>query len=277
VEQIARRAGIPNGALKVSIHKACDGSVAGLHLALNPALRANQQAHIAEQLQGKKVLVGAIEGLSRFSRFSRDKNALQFFGNGAGIIGVVPGGSMQFLVGQEHEVFDEEGLLAVRMCYPHSGDRQPGGSLVEVSQPGPSAVRVAGLMHEPANGAYIRMAGMMGMTKLFVRSGVQVAAGVYRAYRKLMSDWGTPDRLPVVAIVHHANYKIMQLIEKHLQRADVRLPIPWLLSEFGNVSGASNMIAFLRQLPRLKPGDHVLFDGFGAGTYYDVLAVALPG
>jgi 3-oxoacyl-[acyl-carrier-protein] synthase III len=53
--------------------------------------------------------------------------------------------------------------------------------------------------------------------------------------------------------------------------------MPWLLSDFGNVSAASNMIAFLRELPKLKPGDHVLFDGFGAGTYYDVLAVALEG
>ena len=40
--------------------------------------------------------------------------------------------------------------------------------------------------------------------------------------------------------------------------------MPWLLSEFGNVSAASTMIAFLRKLKALKPGDHVLFDGFGA-------------
>jgi 3-oxoacyl-[acyl-carrier-protein] synthase III len=51
--------------------------------------------------------------------------------------------------------------------------------------------------------------------------------------------------------------------------------MPWLLSDFGNVSAASNMIAFLRQLPKINPGDNVLFDGFGAGTYYDVLAVTL--
>jgi 3-oxoacyl-[acyl-carrier-protein] synthase III len=51
--------------------------------------------------------------------------------------------------------------------------------------------------------------------------------------------------------------------------------MPWLLSEFGNISAASNMIAFLRQLPNMKLGDHVLIDGFGAGTYYDALAVQL--
>jgi 3-oxoacyl-[acyl-carrier-protein] synthase III len=51
--------------------------------------------------------------------------------------------------------------------------------------------------------------------------------------------------------------------------------MPWLLNEFGNVSAASNMIAFLRKLSSLNPGDNVLFDGFGAGTYYDVLAVEM--
>ena len=86
-----------------------------------------------------------------------------------------------------------------------------------------------------------------------------------------------PDKALAVAVVHHANYKINQLKKKHLEKLGISLPMPWLLSEFGNVSAASNMIAFLRQLPQLKPGDHILIDGFGAGTYYDVLAVALPG
>ena len=35
------------------------------------------------------------------------------------------------------------------------------------------------------------------------------------------------------------------------------------------------LIAFLRELPKMRPGDHILIDGFGAGTYYDVLAVEL--
>jgi 3-oxoacyl-[acyl-carrier-protein] synthase III len=78
-----------------------------------------------------------------------------------------------------------------------------------------------------------------------------------------------------VAVVHHANYKINKLVEKHLQNEGIVLPMPWVVSEFGNVSAASNMIAFLRQLPGLNPGDHILIDGFGAGTYYDVLAVEL--
>jgi len=38
----------------------------------------------------KKVLVGGIEGLSRFTSHAHDKNALQLFGNGAGVIGVIP-------------------------------------------------------------------------------------------------------------------------------------------------------------------------------------------
>jgi len=274
VAQIARRAGIPDEALRVSVHKACDSSMGALHLALNRDLAGPGQFNIAEALYGKKVLVGGIEGLSRFTGRSRDKNALQLFGNGAGVIGVIPGKTMRLLVGKSHEAFDEEGLLAVHMFYPYTGSRQPGQSLVKVSQEAPNHVRVAGLMHEPEDGSPVMMAGLMGMVKLFVRNGVQVVSDVVREYRELMTELGTPDKSIVVAIAHHANYKINLLIAKHLSKEGIKLPMPWLLSEFGNVSAASNIIAFLRQLPKILPGDHVLFDGFGAGTYYDVMAVA---
>ena len=92
-----------------------------------------------------------------------------------------------------------------------------------------------------------------------------------------MNKIGTPEKQFSVGIVHHANYKIYQLKAKHLQNLGIEFPMPWLVSDFGNVSAASNMIAFLRQLPKIKPGDNILFDGFGAGTYYDVLAVTMGG
>ena len=272
LSEIAQRAGIPKDALKVSVHKACDGSVGALNLALNPELSQPGQLNIAEELQGKKVLVGGIEGLSRFIGMSQDKNALQLFGNGFGMIGLIPGKTIKFLVGKSMEVFDDEGLLKVRMVYPHSVKAI--GKLVEVVQEG-AFIRVAGLMHEPEDGSNISMAGLMGMVKLFVRSGVQAVTDVFGSYQKLMEKLGTPDKKLAVAIVHHANYKINKLKEKQLLKEGISFPMPWLLKDFGNVSAASNMIAFLRQLPQIKPGDHVLFDGFGAGTYYDVLAVEL--
>lgn len=273
VDQVARRAGIPEDALKVSVHKACDGSVGSLHLALNPEASPPGHLNIAQEVFGKKVLLGGIEGLTRGLRHSHDKSALQLFGNGAGIIGVIPGKTMKFLTGKMHEVFDEEGVLEVKMLYPHTGQRVPGQSLVEVSEQGRS-IRVAGLMHEPENGESVAMAGPMGMVKLFVRSGVQVVTEVYKAYQSMMEKLGQPARI-AVAIVHHANYKINKLKEKQLANLGIKFPMPWLLSEFGNVSAASNMIAFLRELPLLKPGDHILMDGFGAGTYYDVIAVEM--
>jgi 3-oxoacyl-[acyl-carrier-protein] synthase III len=231
--------------------------------------------NLARELSGKKVLVGGIEGLSRIVQLSRDKNALQLFGNGAGVIGVVPGENMQFLVGKAYEAYDEDGVLAVHMFYPHSRHRVEGGSNIEVSAAGPNHLRVAGLMHEPEDGDAVSMAGLMGMVKLFVRNGVQVVRDVYGAYQELMERMGKIDTSIAVAIVHHANLKINKLIEKHLQNEGIHLSMPWLLSEFGNVSAASNMIAFLRQLPLLNPGDHILFDGFGAGTYYDVMVVSV--
>jgi 3-oxoacyl-[acyl-carrier-protein] synthase III len=132
-------------------------------------------------------------------------------------------------------------------------------------------------MHEPENDIPIAMAGPMGMVKLFVRSGVDVVRRAYDAYQELLREKGLLDRSIKVTIMHHANYKINKLKAIQLSKLGINLSMPWLLSEFGNVSAASNMIAFLRKLPDLLPGDHVLFDGFGAGTYYDVLAVEMKG
>jgi len=278
LNQITRAAGIPESALKVAIHKACDGSTSSLHLALNPDLPENTQLdhNIADSLYGKKVLVGGIEGLSRFVGTSHDANALQLFGNAAGIVGVIPGQTMKFLAGKSREVFDDEGVLQVAMYYPHSRQTTDGYN-VDVTEPSENNIRVAGLMHEPHDGSSIAMAGPMGMVKLFVRTGVQVVRDVYTAYQAKLEELGMAGKSFAVAIVHHANYKINKLKEKQLKGEGIVLPMPWLLSEFGNVSAASNMIAFLRELPNLKPLDHVLIDGFGAGTYYDTLAVELGG
>lgn len=279
LDRITKAAGIPESALKVAIHKACDGSTSSLHLALNPDLPENLQLdrNIAESLYGKKVLVGGIEGLSRFVSSSHDANALQLFGNAAGVIGVIPGQTMKFLAGKSREVFDDDGVLQVAMYYPHSRQKTNGESNVDVTKPFENNIRVAGLMHEPRDGSSIAMAGPMGMVKLFVRTGVQVVRDVYAAYQTKLNDLGLAGKSLAVAIVHHANYKINKLKEKQLQSEGIVMPMPWLLSEFGNVSAASNMIAFLRELPNMKPLDHILIDGFGAGTYYDALAVELGG
>lgn len=269
VERIAARAGVPERSLKVSVHKACDGSVAALNLALNPELAAGGgHGNLAAELRGKKVIVGGIEGLSRVMRQTQDAQALQLFGNGAGLFGVIPGETMQFIAGSSTEVYDEEGLLQVRMTYPHSR-----ATLLEAQETGPHSLRIAGLQHEPEPGAGpVVMAGPMGMVKLFVRNGVTAVRAAYGAYRERVS---LPGKDIAVAIAHHANLKINLLKAKQLQKEGISIPTPWLVTDFGNVSAASAMIAFLRKLRELKAGDHVLFDGFGAGSYYDVVAVEL--
>lgn len=277
-KRIAERAGLRNDALRVSLHKACDGGVAGLNLVLNPALNAGTLPgrNLAEELRGKKVLVGAIEGLSRVVKDTTDAYALQLFGNGAAVLGLIPGKDLQFIAGGASEVYDEEGLLQVRMTYPHSRSRNEEGSLLEVTALGENDYRVAGLQHEPAEGAgSVVMAGPMGMVKLFVRSGVIAVRNTYAAYRARLGELAMPGRDIAVGIVHHANYKINQLKARQLQKEGISFPMPWLLTDFGNVSAASAMIAFCRRLPSLRAGEHVLVDGFGAGTYYDVIAAEM--
>jgi 3-oxoacyl-[acyl-carrier-protein] synthase III len=275
--QVAHAAGIPDHAIKVSIHKACDSSMSGLHLALNPDLSANRSGkrNIADELRGKKVLVGGIEGLSRVVRWSQDTFAMQIFGNGAGVIGLIPGENMKFLVGRTHQVFDKNGTLAVRMYYPHARKHDESVSMEDVQQAGENHIRVAGFMHEPEEGAPLSMESPMGMVKLFVRTGVDFVQGAFSAYRDYVRETEQGARQFATAVVHHANYKINKLVNKNLLKQDIELPMPWVLSEFGNVSAASNMIAFLRQLAGLKARDHILLYGFGAGTYYDAIAVEL--
>src|SRR5512138_1070480 len=219
LNKITSAAGIPDGALKVAIHKSCDGSTSSLHLALNPELPENKHLdqNIAKSLYGKKVLVGGIEGLSRFVGSSHDANALQLFGNAAGVVGVIPGTTMKFLAGKSREVFDDEGVLQVAMYYPHSKQKTDGSTYVDVTEPFEHNIRVAGLMHEPQDGSSIAMAGPMGMVKLFVRTGVQVVRDVYAAYQAKLDELGMAGKSLAVAIVHHANYKINKLKEKHLQ------------------------------------------------------------
>ncbi len=270
-ERIAAAVGIPESAVKVDIHKACDGSVAGLQMALNPDVPAS----VAQRLYGKKVLIAGIEGLSRIVADARDVQAMQLFGSAAGAIGVIPGVTMNFLAGAIDEVYDEQGLLQVKMYYPHSRQHVNGNSRVEIRQRAENSISVSGMQHEPPDEAGPVIMGHGGLVKFFVRNGVPPVKKVYAAYRELMERRGTPDRDIALAVVHHANLKINQLKAKTLWDQGICLPMPWLLNEFGNVSAASNMIAFLRGLPSLQLGDHVLFDGFGAGTYYDVVAVEL--
>jgi 3-oxoacyl-[acyl-carrier-protein] synthase III len=275
VDRISRLAGIPETAIKLAVHKACDSSVGALHLGLNPDFGALGRSAmiLAQRLNGKKVLVGGIEGLSRLMRSTRDRYGHQLFGTAAGVIGVIPGKTMQFLVGRTREVYDSEGQLQFKMTYPHSGHPDDPSTLVETTQTGENSFRVAGFQHEPADGSAAIMAGPMGMVKLFVRSGVEVVRDTYQSYRELLEKTGQTQKDIAIAVVHHANYKINKLKEKNLSREGIHLNMPWVLSEFGNVSAASPMIAFLRLLPSMRPGDHILIDGFGAGTYYDVMAV----
>jgi len=112
--------------------------------------------------------------------------------------------------------------------------------------------------------------------KFFVRNGVEIIMSVYEEYRQLMIERGQEGKRPVVGSVHHANFKINSLLAKNLEKAGISqndLPMPWVLRDFGNVSAASNMIAFLRQVGQLKPEDHVFFHGFGAGGYFDTMIV----
>ena len=122
----------------------------------------------------------------------------------AGVIGLIPGETMQFLAGESQEVYDEDGVL--QCVWPTlTGSPGRGTVVIEVAQTAHS-LRFAGLMHEPDNrsGAVV-MAGPMGMVKLFVRSGVRRCAA-HTLHTATACAASCRARISP-SLVHHANYK----------------------------------------------------------------------
>lgn len=253
---VAERLGMREEALKGSFHTACDSSVRALSWALKNS-----------DLVGRKVLVGGVEGLSDLFPYTDDALALQLFANGAGVIGIVPGETFKPLVVKQADVGDERGVLAAKMTY----SPPPEGSLVGVTWTSEHHVRVAGLMPEPENGAAVYMREPMAMVRYFVAHNKKLMKEAYEEYRNLMFELGTAERDIVSVSEHHANLKIIRFLERALRKDGLDIPIPWLLDDFGNVSAASPMIAFLRQQERLEWGDDVMIVGFGAGGFFDVV------
>ena len=105
-------------------------------------------------------------------------------------------------IGEHSRVLDTgDGLLKARSASTLGGHEKPGCG---------SATR----------------AGPMGMVKLFVRTGVEVVEDVYTAYQAKLAELGMQGKSISVAIVHHANYKINKLKEKHLQNEGIVMAMP---------------------------------------------------
>jgi 3-oxoacyl-[acyl-carrier-protein] synthase-3 len=214
---------------------ACSGFVYGLSMARGHILAGDAEY----------VLVVGAETLSRIVDWT-DRNTCVLFGDGAGAVLVaaseVPGGIMASELGSD-------GSGADVLTLPAGGSAMP-ASLETVS-----------------NGShFIKMDG-----KAVFRFAVRVMAD---ATRRVIERAGlTVDDIDLV-VPHQANLRIIQnSVQRQLHIAEDKIYVN--LQEYGNTSTASIPIALCEAIKekRVRPGDNLVFVGFGAGLSWGACTV----
>jgi len=214
---------------------ACSGFVYALSMARGHILAGDAEY----------VLVIGAETLSRFVDWT-DRNTCILFGDGAGAVLVaasdVPGGIMSIELGSD-------GSGANALSIPAGGSAMP-ASLETVGN----------------GGHYMQMDG-----KAVFRFATRVMA---EATQRVLARAGmTTDDVDLI-IPHQANVRIIQnSVLKQLKIPEDKVMIN--LQKYGNTSTASIPIALCEAIEagRVKPGDNLVFVGFGGGLTWGACAI----
>lgn len=196
----------------------------------------------------KTVLVIGAETLSRLTNY-QDRNTCILFGDGAGAFVLQaseqPGGVMG-------GVMHSDGSGGSFLSVPASGSKHPA-----------SEETVRKQMH------FIHMDGK----EVFRFATRVMAQATLEAAEK--SGW-KPEDLTLI-VPHQANIRIIEAAARGLKMPMEKFFVN--LERYGNTSTASIPIAVVEaiQTGKLKPGDKVVFVGFGAGLTWGALAVEWSG
>ncbi len=217
---------------------ACSGFIYALNMG-SQAIRAGAN---------KNVLVIGTETLSRFVNW-QDRNTCILFGDGAGAFVLQasekPGGAYG-------SVMHSDGSGGDLLSIPAGGSHTPTSELT---------LRTG--LH------YIHMDG-----KEVFRFATRVMAGAtIEAVEK--SGWKLDDL--AIVVPHQANQRIIEAAARGLKMPMDKFMVN--LDRYGNTSTASIPIATVEavQQGKLRPGDKVVFVGFGAGLTWGALAAEWTG
>lgn len=235
------------------------------YLACNAGGRALKDALINPNLQGKNVLVIAVEGLTRqaegFDKQKSDYLSMRVFSDGAAAVGVVPGKTLTHLLGESRAVEDKKGALAAIGAWRNLLD--PERDLIQVVD-NITMIRLP----TPPDGKKISMQGG-GTTKLFLRNVPPVIKKVYEQYREQYLE-----KEIKMIVAHHPSFGVNELIKRKLKKMGIETRMPWVVND-GNSSGATTLIAFVRLMEKFNPGDHIMVASFGAGISIDIFVVKI--
>ena len=193
--------------------------------------------------QMERVLVVGAEVLTKFVDWN-DRATCVLFGDAAGavVLEACPPGE-----GILATHMKSDGALAELLCLPGGGSRHP-------LTPNTFADRTR----------YIKMKGD-GVFKWAVRAMVDATHTVLNQAGYSLSD-------VAVVIPHQANIRIIDAVAERLEIPRERVVVN--LDRYGNTSSATIPVAYdeVVRAKKLKPGDLVLFTGFGGGfTWGSVL------
>ena len=212
---------------------ACCGFIYGLNM--GHALIASGQMN--------RVLVLGAEVLTKFVDWS-DRSTCVLFGDGAGAALLEPCPLGEGILAMHMK---SDGALAELLCIPGGGSRHPlnPNTYAERSQ-------------------YIKMKGD-GVFKWAVRAMVDATHNVLEQAGCTLGD-------VALIIPHQANIRIIEAVAERLEIPRERVVVN--LDRYGNTSSATIPIAYdeVVREKKVKPGDLVLFTGFGGGfTWGSVL------
>ncbi|MCM8770378.1 MAG: ketoacyl-ACP synthase III [Candidatus Omnitrophica bacterium] len=210
------------------VQAACAGFIYGIGIA---------QQFIAGGVYNNALVIGA-EVLSSITDW-KDRNTCVLFGDGAGacvLAAVKSGGILATYLGSD-------GSNADLLMVPAGGSRQPAS-------------------HETVNKRlhYIKMRGNE-LFKLAVNIMTKAAAEVIKKANLKSEDID-------LFIPHQANIRIIQLVAKKLKIPENKIYLN--IDKYGNTSSASTATALCEavKVGRIKRGDLVLLDTFGAGLVW---------
>lgn len=216
------------------LNAGCAGFVYGLYLGLGM---------ISSELYSNVLVIGS-DTLSRITDF-QDRGTAVLFGDGAGAVLLSPSEQPTGIISC---VLGSDGSGAEALLVPAGGSRRP--ATIETVQNRQHFIRM--------NGAEVYRFAVNAMAR-GARQAVQMA-GLQMDDIKLV-------------IPHQANIRIMEAAAKALKLRPDQMYCN--VERYGNTSAATIPIALCEAIAegRVKPGDHLVFVGFGAGLTWAAAVV----
>ncbi len=239
-EKVKELCGLTNATILHDAHLACNSGVYELRKAMG---------HI-----GKKVVVAAIEGMTRlapgFNPAEADNISRYVFSNGVAVWAGVPGESLTMLpdLGETFAEPDPKGSLAGVMPYDMPDDKffEETARVTKIRLP------------TPPPGYKVFMQGV-DTTKMFLHA---IKDRSIAWHRKYVEKYG--EKNLQFLILHYASKQMANGMIDGLERKGIALAVPIMVSD-GNMSSANTMKVITRLMSRMSRGRDLYIVSIGAG------------